>query len=190
MEGPVAMRSLFLQGEAAIRICNNAKVVAVSALLRELIISACAEPIEWDLQGRGFYITELALDEVERSSILPFDLPMPTDPRLCRVVKTIRQHPEDNRSLLDWAEVANVSDRTLARLFRHETGLSFRQWRQQARLTAAMSALTNGISPIKAASIAGFNSQPAFGAAFRRGFGITPGQARTLATAFENQSIF
>ena len=35
-----------------------------------------------------------------------------------------------------------ASSRTLARLFRAETGLSFRQWRQRARMTEARDALT------------------------------------------------
>ncbi len=56
--------------------------------------------------------------------------------------------------------------------------MSFRQWRQQARLAAALSALSTGATPTRAAAIAGFDSVPAFGAAFRGLFGITPGQAR------------
>ena len=190
MEGPVAMRSLFLQGSAADRICREAKVIAVSPLLRELIVAACSEPLEWDLNGRVYFLTELALDEIENASVLPFDLPMPSDARLSRVVDAIRKDPNDSRGLLEWAEVANTSARTLARLFRNETGLGFRQWRQQARLTAAMGALSNGETPIKAAMIAGFASQPAFGAAFRRAFGITPGQARTLATEKSDRLVF
>ncbi|MGO7367339.1 helix-turn-helix domain-containing protein [Rhizobium ruizarguesonis] len=49
------------------------------------------------------------------------------------------KRPYDKRGLEDWAELGNASSRTLARLFRAETGLSFRQWRQQARLTEALS---------------------------------------------------
>ncbi len=56
--------------------------------------------------------------------------------------------------------------------------MSFRQWRQQVRMTEALSALTSGRSPARAARIAGYASQPAFGAAFRAAFGMTPGQVR------------
>ncbi len=45
------------------------------------------------------------------------------------------------------------------------------------------SSLTTGASPAQAAAIAGFDSQPAFGVAFRELFGITSGQARSLQTA-------
>jgi len=74
--------------------------------------------------------------------------------------------------------VAAHPSRTLARLFRAETGLSFRKWRQQARMVEAMSALTTGASLAKAAEIAGYASQPGFGAAFRGLFDMTPGQVR------------
>lgn len=190
MDGPVAMRTLFLREAAASRIRHSPKVIAVTRLLRELIIAACSEPLDWELSGRGRFITELALDEIERSTILPIDLPMAQDARLSRVVDAIRTNPADNRCLLEWSEMVGASERTLSRLFRSETGLSFRQWRQQARLTAAMSLLSNGGSSIQAASIAGFESQPAFGVAFRKFFGITPGQARTLSLTDVEQPVF
>jgi AraC-like DNA-binding protein/mannose-6-phosphate isomerase-like protein (cupin superfamily) len=180
MDGPVAMRELFLREDAATRVNQTSKVIGVSGLLREVIIAACAEPVNWEPTGRGYHLAELALDEIARSTPLRLGLPLPQDPRLLRVVSALRNSPRDGRSLEEWSEVANASSRTLARLFRTETGLSFRQWRQLSRLTEALSALTMGTSPAKAAMIAGFDSTPAFGAAFREFFGITPGQARLL----------
>ena len=182
MDGPVAMRALFLREDAATRVGGDSKVIAVSGLLREVIVAACAEPVEWSPEGRGQHLAALALDEIARSTPLPLALPLPRDPRLRRVVSALRSRPDDMRSLEQWSEVANASSRTLARVFRAETGLSFRQWRQQARLTEALSALTSGVHPTKAAAIAGFNSVPAFGAAFRELFGMTPGQARALSS--------
>jgi AraC-like DNA-binding protein/mannose-6-phosphate isomerase-like protein (cupin superfamily) len=183
MDGPVAMRALFLKRTAANGICDDCKVISVTPLLRELILAACCEPLDWDINGRGRHVASLALGEIERSSVLPMDLPLPTDSRLRRVIDALRAKPHNTNSLEDWASIANASERTLARLFRKETGLSFRQWRQQARLTAAMCALSVGENPTKAAAIAGFDSQSAFGAAFRKFFGITPGQVRASATS-------
>jgi AraC-like DNA-binding protein len=181
MNGPVAMRALFLREDAAARSGRRVAVIAVSALLREVILAACAEPLDWDLQGRGQHLTALALNEIARATTLPLGLPMPRDPRLQRVADVLRTHPDDPRGLDDFAAMAGASTRTLARLFRAETGVGFRQWRQQVRMTEALAALDSGASPARAAALAGYASLPAFGAAFRAVFGMTPGQARRTA---------
>lgn len=183
MDGPVKMRTLLLKPSAARGICDSSKVIAVTSLLRELILAVCSEPLNWEFDGRGHHVVALVLDEITRSTVLPFNLPLPKDARLRRVVDALRAQPANSKSLSDWADIANASERTLARLFRKETGLSFRQWRQNLRLTAAMNALSLGENLANAAVIAGFDSQPAFGAAFRNFFGITPGQARAKLDA-------
>ncbi|MCG7522513.1 helix-turn-helix transcriptional regulator [Ruegeria sp. Ofav3-42] len=180
MEGPVQMRVLFLRKQAAAKVGDRSMVFYVSPLLRELILAACAEPLEWDLNGRGHHIAELALNEIARASSLPLELVLPSEPRLQRVARQIADNPSDDKSLEAWAEVACVSGRTLARLFRADTGMTFTQWRQHLRLTKALSALVSGSSPTQAAQIACFESIPAFGSAFRKAFGMTPGQARKL----------
>jgi AraC-like DNA-binding protein len=38
--------------------------------------------------------------------------------------------------------MAGASGRSLARLFRHETGMSFQAWRRQLRLTEGLAALS------------------------------------------------
>ena len=178
MDGPVTMRALFMRDDAATRVAKTPKVIFVSGLLREVILAACEEPVEWDPNGRGPHLAELALDEIHRATPLPLGLQVPKDARLRRVVSALLERPHDTRNLEEWAEVANASSRTLARMFRVETGMSFRQWRQQARLTAALSSLATGLSLAKAAGVAGFDSVSAFGVAFRSLFGFTPGQAR------------
>ncbi|HTI82224.1 MAG TPA: helix-turn-helix domain-containing protein, partial [Acetobacteraceae bacterium] len=73
---------------------------------------------------------------------------------------------------------AGASSRTLARLFRKETGMNFQAWRRQLRLTEALASLAQGATPARAAAAVGYTSGPAFGAAFRGAFGTTPGQSR------------
>lgn len=180
MDGPVALRTLFLREDAATRAArrpDEPAVIAVSPLLREVILAACAEPLEWDPGGRGQFLAELAVDEIARAENLRLRLPMPRDPRLLRAVTALQTRAGSDLALGDLASRAGASSRTLARLFRAETGLSFRQWRQQARLAEAMAALATGCTPARAATIAGYDSQASFGAAFRALFGVTPGQA-------------
>ena len=104
----------------------------------------------------------------------PLHLPQPRDRRLLRVTEALRQAPQDPRPLAAWAEVAGASPRTLARLFLSETGMSFRAWRQQARLLQALVCLAEGQAVTELALDLGYESPSAFIAAFKRAYGVTP----------------
>ncbi len=135
------------------------------------------------LKGRDRHLAALALDEIARAPSLPLAVPMPRDPRLCRLVAWLRAHPDEARSLDLLAAEAGASVRTLARLFRREMGMSFQQWRRQLRLTEAIALLAAGVTPARAAARVGYTSTPAFGAAIRAAFGMTPGGLRCLGSA-------
>ncbi len=178
IEGAVAMRALFLRGDAASAGPVATTVLAVSPLLKELILAACAEPLEWDEAGRGGHLAALIRDEIARARTLPFGVPEPRDARLARVAAGLRADPASPRRLEEWAEEAGASPRTLERLFLAETGMGFARWRQRLRLSEAAARLARGEAPARAAAAVGYASAPAFGAAFRAAFGITPGGAR------------
>lgn len=63
---------------------------------------------------------------------------------------------------------------TLARQFQSETGMSFRQWRQQARLVEALGHLANGVPVARIAEKLGYRSASAFTAMFKRALGLEP----------------
>ena len=180
MEGAVAMRELFIEPTFAEKVATEARVFAVTPLLRELIVALCDEPVDWDESGRTPHIVALILSEIASAKTLFTKLPSPKEARLSRVANAILEMPSDPRSLEDWAETCGASGRTLARLFYKETGMTFGQWRLQARLNAAFIMLATDGDISKVAQKVGFSSQSAFGVAFKRTFGLTPAQARTL----------
>jgi AraC-like DNA-binding protein len=143
-------------------------------LLRELILTVCGEPVVWDAGGPMRLVAELVLHEIGRAGTRKLALPSCRDPRLARVAAALAADPADRRDLDGYAAVAGASVRTLARLFRSETGMSFQQWRRQLRMTEALARIAQGTSPARAAAAVGYASVPAFGAAFRDTFGVTP----------------
>ncbi len=181
MPAGLLMRALFLRQDAARAGPSAVTVVAVSPLLRELILAACNEPVMWDEDGPVRHLVALALHEIGHAASQPIAVPACHDPRLQRVAAALLADPADPRGLEAFAEMAGASSRTLARLFRHDTGMSFQAWRRQLRLTEALALLAQGATPARAAAAVGYDSEPAFGAAFRAAFGITPGQARQTA---------
>jgi len=64
------------------------------------------------------------------------------------------------------------------RLFRAETARSFDEWRTRARLLRSAMLLTSGHTVTQAALLVGYQSLSAFITAYRKAFGITPGQSR------------
>ncbi len=174
MAEAVAMRALFLREDAASAGPTATTVMAVTPLLHELILAACAEPLEWDVQGRGGHLAALIRDEIIRATTLPLGVPALRDARLRRLAQGLRANPADPRTLEQWAPHCGASPRTLARLFRAETGLGFSEWRQGLRLAEASALLAGGMTPARVAAAVGYASAPAFGAAYRAAFGTTP----------------
>ena len=174
----LAMRGLFLREDAAKAGPDTVTVVAISPLLRELILAACNQPVMWDETGPVRHVVALALHEIGRAGTRPISVPACRDPRLQRVTDVLLANPADTRGLEAFADIAGASARTLARLFRRETGMSFQAWRRQLRLTEALASLAQGATPARAAAAVGYGSGPAFSAAFRSTFGTTPGRAK------------
>jgi AraC-like DNA-binding protein len=173
----LVMRGLFLREDAARAGPDAVTVVAISPLLRELILAACEQPVMWDEDGPVRHVVALALHEIGHAATRPISVPASRDPRLQHVTDALLTDPADPRGLEEFAEMAGASARTLARLFRRETGMSFQVWRRQLRLTEGLAALAQGEAPARVAAAIGYSSGPAFGAAFRSVFGTTPGRS-------------
>lgn len=174
MSGPVTMRTLYIDAAAAAELPPACRVVAVSGLLRELILRAVELPLLYDEAGPGGRIAALILDELRLLPMVPLHLPNPRDPRLERLCRALRDRPADGRSLAEWGAAVGASARTLARLFVRETGMSFAAWRAQVRLLAALTRLAGGEKVTSVALDLGYESPSAFIAMFRRQLGVTP----------------
>ena len=174
MAGAVAMRTIYVRGDAAAGLPGRVRVIAVSSLLRELTLRACALPVLYDESGPAARIMALILDEIAALPTLALDLPLPHDARLRRICHALRAEPGSTRTLQDWAGDTGASSRTLARRFLRETGLTFAEWRQQARLLEAMARLAAGQPVTRIALDLGYDSPSAFSAMFRRALGTTP----------------
>ena len=88
-------------------------------------------------------------------------------------------HPADDVTTDGVARQSGLSARTLERLFRAETGMSFGLWRQKARLLESVRLLVEGGSVTEAALESGYSSVSAYISAFKQTFGCTPGAMLT-----------
>jgi AraC-like DNA-binding protein/quercetin dioxygenase-like cupin family protein len=152
-------------------------VLAVRPLLAALINHLADPGLRAEPRSRAEAVVADLLEPVAAPVL---HLPWPRDPRATHVADALRADPADQRSLQAWGRAAGASGRTLARLFTAETGMSFAQWRTQARLRAALALLAAGEPVSRVAHRVGYSAPSAFIAAFRRVFGVAPGGYRAI----------
>lgn len=174
MSGPVSMRTLYLLPGLSGEMPRNCCTVNVPALLRELIHEAVArgtlaEDVPSDVRLAG-----VILDQFAVLPAVPLQLPIPRDPRARKVAELLQADPSPNTPLSRVARQAGASARTLERLFRSETNMSFGKWRQRLRLLHALRLLAAGEPVTSVALGAGYSSPSAFISMFRRELGTTP----------------
>ena len=171
--GPFSGWSLYVAESACAALPAQARTLKTSALLRAAVDRAASWP-DAPLDETQTRLAGVVLDEIAASRDDGFGLPMPLDARLLRVTRQLAATPGDRRSLDEWAALAAVSPRTLSRRFVEETGFSFSQWRQRARLMRAVELLVADQAVTTVALDMGYEDVSAFIAAFRRMFGVTP----------------
>ncbi|NUT95658.1 MAG: helix-turn-helix transcriptional regulator [Saccharothrix sp.] len=149
-------------------------VLAVGPLLRELILAYTRDPADDSPPRRR--LRAVLLDQLRVSPQQPLHLPTPSDPRLRALCAILHTDPADDRTLATLGPQVGASDRTLARLFRADLGMTFPQWRTQLRLHRALVLLADDTPVTTVAHACGWSSTSAFIDVFRRAFGHTPGR--------------
>lgn len=182
------MRSLYIDTSALPNLGEECEVLAVSALLREMIRHFSSLPVEYDLHGAEGRLVNVMLDLVSAAPREIFSLPWPVDPALHPICAAILDAPQKSLRLEEWSANLGVSLRSLERLFLRETGLNMRRWRLRARLLHALPLLEQGASVTDVALACGYESTSAFIASFRRFFGSTPGRFTPPASVRQGQN--
>jgi AraC-like DNA-binding protein len=173
MEGHVAIRTLYLDGAAGAPLGDHCRILAVTELLRELILAMVAAHGARDAQ-RMRMMLPLLLHELRGADEAAIHIPTPSDPRLRKVCGRLLADPSRADTLDQLAQQVGASSRTLARLFESELKMSFVRWRQHVRLARAVGRLNAGASIKSVARDAGYASCSAFCAMFHRVMGTTP----------------
>lgn len=171
-----AQRFVFFRPEAVRHLPAQPAVIRLSPLLRELVLALMGYSRDEAAAGPGRRIVGVIIDQLATEPAAPLYLPMPGSGRLRRAMRELVSDPARPDSLSDVARKAAMSDRSFERHFLVETGLSFRAWRQKARLMKAVEWLSLGISVGEIADRLGYEQPSAFVAGFRRAFGVTPGR--------------
>ncbi len=155
---------------------DTSRVVAVDRLTDELLIAASEFGGDYPVEGPAARLIQVLLDRLPDLKTTDMSLPEPSDVRLRRITDRLIAEPCCNDTLALLAAGAALTERTAARLFVKDTGLTFGQWRQSLKLQAALEYLGTGASVTEAAFEVGYADVSSFIAAFKLLFGKTPSQ--------------
>lgn len=145
----------------------------------DLLHAAILRAAQWQagpLDATGTRLASVIIDEIRGLPVEPLGLPHPRDLRLQRIAQALLDEPAHPRDLTGWADWAGVGARTLSRRFVTETGFTFTEWRQRARLMRSLEMLAAGQPVTTVAFDLGYSSVSAFITLFRKTFGVTPGE--------------
>lgn len=172
--GITNMRAVLFDPVMARRGRPEPTVVAVSALLRELILALTDRVERPPAVHRRMEL--LAIDLLTEAPEQPLRLPEPDDDRLRSVTALLQADPADNATLAELGRTVGASARTLSRLFHEELGMGFHQWRAQLRIHHALVLLAHGHSVTHTAVASGWANPSTFIEVFAQAVGQTPGR--------------
>lgn len=91
--------------------------MSVTPLFREVVLRLARQPTK--------SLVRVMIDELPQLIVDKHRLPMPTDPRLQKLVASITANPGDGADMKTWARRIGVAERTLNRLLVADIGMSF-----------------------------------------------------------------
>jgi len=173
----VRTSSVFFDPASGIQAGDRVRILAVSPLMREMILHARRWPISRSardqISDRFFAaLGDLIYDSLDQE--LPLRIPTSRHPLVAAAMHYTNLHLS-HVTLSELCVAIGASERSLRRAFVAECGLSWRQYLLESRLLRAMAHLAEpGPNVLGVATAVGFESMSGFARAFRRYTGETP----------------
>lgn len=170
----VAYRSIYLDNQTFGDMPIDLTVLSVNALLQQLIERIAY----WDWNVKYSIAQENILtvfwDEFNASKREQYDLKIPTDYRVYDKIKSFVHDKVIPPFLKDLSKEVGASEKTISRIFKRETGMSYQDWRLQWNLFRAIELLAEKLTISEIAVELKFSSDSAFIEFFKKHTGTTP----------------
>lgn len=170
--------SVYVAAEWAQQLPPTVSLIAQTPLIRALFDDFAQRKVstssDTNEQSQAQLLLQRLCQAEQRSSYLPSS----SHRQLAAILQALREHPGDSTPLAQWAAQVHSSERTLARQFQKELGMSFVQWRNRLRLLSALAQLKDGVSIQEIAWQLGYSHPSAFIAMFRQHTGLSPERYR------------
>lgn len=165
---------LFIEPGAA-PLPDECCTLAISPLVRELIQHLAHTP-DYPREGPTARLASVLLEQLPLAPVQQLHFPVSNHSKIRLMADALEHNPADRTTAAQWADRLAMSERSLARLVRRETGLTFGRWRQQLHLLVALRQLAGGATVQQAAGTLGYDSVTAFITMFKKALGKPPAQ--------------
>ncbi|MGL4861046.1 MAG: AraC family transcriptional regulator [Enterobacteriaceae bacterium] len=183
----IIYRSVYLSLPLSERLPATPCCLSIGAILKTILADFGARAISIPQTEADMRLSQVVIDQLELAPVLNDYLPFSHTADIEKITHQLQENPADNRSLAEWARQVHSTERTLARHFQRELGMTFGEWRQRLRLLRAIDSLEQGVSIQQIAFDLGYNHASAFISMFRRLTGTTPEQYRI--TKIQTQQV-
>lgn len=148
--------------------------LVLSPLILELILHLSAQAQDYPPACANARLASVLLEQLELAPTEQLYLPLPATAQLRVIARGLAQDPSNRCTMAQWARQVAMSERSLARLVKRETGLTFGQWRKQWQIIVALQNLAEGESVQHTAEALGYESVSSFISMFRKTLGTSP----------------
>ena len=179
--GAVRARILFVDEAHTAQLPSVCGTVRPSPFMETALVKLISHGNDYVPGGPAARLALVMLDELAQMSFASSPLPVSNEPRVARVMKRLIDNPLADIAAEALAVTACASPRTLARLFKSETGMTLSQWRTNLRIQEAIRRLAKGESVTNVAFELGYSSASAFTHMFRQNLGVPPRSYREMS---------
>lgn len=170
----VAYRSIYLDVEQRQLDDLKLQVRIVSPLLAEVIERICWWEWEGTYTRQQQHILQVFWDEFNEAKEESYTLDIPSDYRLQAFMSAFMLEKKVPPFLHEFAQYVGASEKTITRIFKRETNMTYQAWRHQWRVYRAIELLAEGRSISEVSDQLEFSSDSAFIEFFKNHTGATP----------------
>ncbi len=174
----IVYRSVYLDLTLCADLPKQPCSLVMNDILKAILNNFAARDVQIPRSAADRRLGDVLIDQLHAAAIEHSYLPYASSPQTSFVVDSLRAQPGNTDTLATWATRVFVSERTLARQFVREMGISFGEWRQRLRFLAAIEHLETPQTIKEIAFDLGYSSSSAFISMFQRHAQCTPEQYR------------
>ncbi|WP_372762012.1 helix-turn-helix transcriptional regulator [Pseudoalteromonas sp.] len=146
----------------------TACTITISPLIKELMLSLASVSQHYSLSGKTARLAQVLFEQLIDMPIQPLDFVLSTHSVIKTMTKQIISQPYSRKTLPQWAQQFAFTERTLARLIKKETGMTFGKWRTQLHIIIALQALSKQQGVQQVSELLGYESVSAFITMFKK----------------------